>query len=255
MKKTILALTMGLSLSVTINAAIAPISSATLTAPANKQVGMVDFTVNSEVYSLITIGTARNLNLGGSGPILWYEGPTDTSGQPASNRDSLNDTFITTGLRGDAFDGSSNLLVDFGTTLNVGDTRLIFITELNGNDSVVINPITGNTGGSNPAPGSGSVGTVDSSWSLTLNSTSHWGEVIPSGDYIYNGYNNPIGGTTFQISDFTGGAGTLTDVTGILIQTVNALDPTQVGVAAIPEPGTLALVGLALGSLVFIRRR
>ncbi|MEX2606541.1 MAG: PEP-CTERM sorting domain-containing protein [Kiritimatiellia bacterium] len=61
-------------------------------------------------------------------------------------------------------------------------------------------------------------------------------------------------GTFFTIADFSG-TGDLSTATGFRLDGVSgAIDP-FVMVAVIPEPGTLALIGIAFGALLLGARR
>jgi hypothetical protein len=221
-------------------AAISPINSAVLTAPVDNQVGFVSFTVGSTIYSDLTIAAfTSGINTGVTTARYWDGGSGSTTGRPSSHLAGLNDAYITTGIFGSGFSGTA-AQVDFGLTLDTGDTRLIYITEHIGNDNgIVINPLVG--------------GSVDTSWSLTLNA-SDYGTVTTT--FNWENEPNQIAGTTFTIADFSGGAGTLTNVDGIQITHLGTLDPGQVGIAAVPEPSTIALL-LGLGALcmVYLRRK
>ncbi|MCC5842627.1 MAG: PEP-CTERM sorting domain-containing protein [Verrucomicrobia bacterium] len=74
--------------------------------------------------------------------------------------------------------------------------------------------------------------------------------------------NNPSGDTVGALSALTFGSVTLDNVTGFGIyhERINStqdrnMQVLEFTVTAIPEPGTLALVGIALGSLLLFRRR
>jgi hypothetical protein len=97
---------------------------------------------------------------------------------------------------------------------------------------------------------------VLNSWSIANGGTNL------SEDLLGNDTNATVGlgsfaGTSFQIADFTGTTGDLSLATGIKLSGAGgALDPSLVGLAAIPEP---AAAGLLLGAfglgLAFCRRQ
>lgn len=129
-------------------------------------------------------------------------------------------------------------------TVNDGDPMGFFIGEISlageQGDDVVVQPLSG--------------GTPIAGWTLSIN-PGNWG----AQSSLWNSSNIPasIGArlTAFDLSDFTGGAGTLTGVDGLRLLDPGpvAFDPNLVGVysTVIPEPSTIGLIfaGFAVVSL------
>ncbi len=123
----------------------------------------------------------------------------------------------------------------------VGNANDFFILEVTGNDAITVVPLDAS---GNP------IG--DFSLSIT---TGGWGDVVGYGfrGNSINPNSTTIGGVAFDLEDFIG-TGTLTGVTGL--RTSGSLDALVIGyntAAAIPEPASLALLGL--GGLCLLGRR
>ena len=204
----------------------------TFSSPVDNQRELASFERNDGgvAYEPVAIATTTY----NDGNLGWNGGTASTVGQPTDGAAALNDVYVTTNIFGLPND------IDFSlnTTVNVGDGQIFYLVEHLGNDTVTVEPM--NSGG------------VIAGWSLTL-APADYAAITTTAEYDYNTQGNPLAGTTFDLSDFSGGTGTLTGVTGLRIDGGDALDPAQLGVAAVPEPATMSL--LAIGGLALLRRR
>ena len=179
----------------------------------------------------------------------------DVSGNASNWFTSENGSVPSGSLQNDQEDAAASgpritdgvLNVDDGSFFNfsrdVASSDWIFITELNGDDEVTIKPTD--------------AGTAIGTWTLDI-AASDWGELFDLNTDLNPGLQSPdprtIDGVAFQLSDFTGDTGPLTGVDGIEIDDANGLDAAAVGLAVIPEPATLALLGLG-GAMILAGRR
>ena len=209
----------------------------TFSSPVDNQRELASFERNDGgvVYEPVAIATTtyNDGNLGWNGGDGNVAG-TSTVGRPSDGIEALNDVYVTTNIFGLPNDTDFSL----NTTVNAGDGQIFYLVEHIGNDTVTVEPM--NSGG------------VIAGWSLTL-APADYAAITTTAEYDYNTQGNPLAGTTFDLSDFSGGTGTLTGVIGLRIDGGGTIDPAQLGVAAVPEPATMSL--LALGGLALLRRR
>ena len=203
----------------------------------DNQRALVSFDFGGETYTSFSIATFDS-GLVSTG---LYAGGGGASNGNATDVENYNDILITTG----AF-ATGEVEFSFGMTLNDGDTNPIYITEHLGNDSFTVNPIVG--------------GTVDLNWFYVVD-LGDWTTVTSANNPRINGSpTETIAVTAFTLADFSGGTGTLTNVTGIRFGfdsiEGNGVDVSQVGVVDIPEPSDFALLAGVLGlGIAMVRRR
>jgi len=235
MKKSILLTTAALSIAATSAQAAAPMTDATFGTPVNNQSELLTFQQNSggTTFNIVSIGTTTS-NIGGPG---WNGGTLNNTGEPADAATAMSDIYVTT----NAFGTGDDADFTFGTTVNDGDGQIFYLVEHIGNDTTFIEAL--DAGGS-----------VIPGWSFTI-VPADYAAITTTLIYDWENQGNALGGTTFSLADFTGGAGTLTGVGGLRIDGGGALDLAQVGVAAaIPEASAALLIG-GLGMLTLLRRR
>jgi len=206
-------------------------TSATLTPnDADGEFSLIDFTVGSTLYTDLFVGDLVSSISGSS----FYNNQTPSNNGGSGNH--VDDPHISTGIFGTGLGNNAAIEID---TVDVSstDAAVFYLTEFGGNDDgIVVRPLDASN---NVIPG----------WSLTLDAADY----SDLREITWN--SNPffIAGTTFTVADFTGGAGILTSVSGLQIETDERLDPGQIGVAFVPEPAS-ALV-LAVGAGLVVRRR
>lgn len=163
----------------------------------------------------------------------------DPIGEPAGAIAAISDVYVTT----NAFALRNGSVFDLNTTVNDGDGSVLFVTEHLGNDNnITVTPLDSSYD-------------AISTWTLDLDGSDYAG-ITSTSVYDYNNQGNAIAGTTFTLSDFTGGTGTLTSVAALQIDGANNLDPALIGVAAtIPEPMSYTLLLGAAVLLGALRRR
>jgi hypothetical protein len=200
-------------------------------------------TINGTVYNDLTGCTAALT----TPDTYFYTGTPTLSGAAQANT-------AASGL--DWRTGAGNVdigsLFQFGRTITSQDR--IFVTDLHGGTATegvgfqLVN----------------SSNTVLGTYSISIASTS-FGSLITSNNYTVKNNSDGSGNTaqafvqnavSFQLSDFTG-TGDLSTATGIRLSggTANSWDPSVVGLAAVPEPSSLFLLGLGTVTVLSRRRR
>lgn len=208
--------------------------------------GLTSVTIGGTTYTDLTGASAEIVN--GSNGIrgLWYDVTSDLT---IATLDAAS-----SGLN--YRDAAANLheesTFQFGKTIQATDQ--IFLFDIGSGDPVtfsLLNSAGANVGDYTIEFVAGDFNSVDLIAPLTL-------DAVYTGDVIGTGI-GPLGqrSIAFQLSDFIGTSGDLTTVTGMKIfDGDKRLDPTVVGLASIPEPGTCALLaGLAALTVIAMRRR
>ena len=190
---------------------------------------LVSFTVGANTYTQFTGITSLIDNTDPSTDYYYGENGTD----PGSLTAALTDTRIDTGA------------------LNViSDTRYVFASAPTSLDDVIVFMEFGGTDNSDFELFDSSGAQVGS----RVNGYSNWSPAVAR---IDTNTNDPLNINTvaFTLADF--GITQTSQLSSIhsLSTSVSGHDPIWVGIAAIPEPGTLVLAGIALACLVVFRRR
>ena len=193
---------------------------------------LVSFIADGVVYSDLTGGTGLSA---GSPSTIWEQGGADVGASTAvSDLDLATGTLNPTS--GTTFD-LSGLSIDASTTFFLfsnGGTPVSSIALRDSGNTTITTDYTGTDFG---GPDEVELGGINHSRSGT--------------DLI----NRVTQGFVFSFDDFTFAAGkTFADVEGFAISSSGA-DVSDFGIAAIPEPATLGLLGIFGGGILFIRRR
>lgn len=225
--------------------------------------GTTGITNNAAITSFVAGGTTYNSLIG-----IGVNDPTPAAriwgnniSEPVSDTAAISDLDLATGCLNNGTDAEYDLL---GQTLTASTTIFMFG---NGNGSVAVDSETGN------ATGSG--GTTPFS-TVTFRDAADGILGTVAGDFFFqdsgdrapnllmfnfersdsaNALNNrTVSGAIFTLADITFTSGSIGDIAGFTIASGGS-DIQDVGIAAIPEPATLTLFGLAGAGLFMARRR
>ncbi|MCH7224797.1 PEP-CTERM sorting domain-containing protein [Haloferula sp. A504] len=253
MKPNISALLAGFCLSV-LSASAATITSVTWNDPVNGNVTstdntgieiqyastLVSFNVGTTTYS--TFSTATSTTASGGTGITPYWGINATNLTAADDQLSVTDNRIDTGMVNIGND--SEFFFAAPTSLD----QIFFVFDAGGGDGnrtvEFIDGALGNVVGNSI--------TVD--FSTTTIAQMDFERVNGAGTAVTN--NTGFRGVALSFSDFgITNAATLSSIAGVRIDGGDSLDPTMLGFAAVPEPGSVALIALTSGLFVLRRRR
>jgi len=198
------------------------------------------------------LATTSNINSTNTSAHYWASGGAEPSGP----NDAVLGGRVTDGVLNAGENGAP---IDFEFGRNVLSNEYIFIAELEGpqgqptdQPQIVIKPLNG--------------GSTIGDYLITIDSDD-WGPTLldisaarrASNGSLGNTLSSSIFGVAFKVSDLIGTFGDLSQVDGIRIEylvnpgTTGYLDPSAVGLALVPEPASVALMGL--GGLMLLARR
>ncbi len=212
----------------------------------NGSYGLTSVTINSTTYNSLTGSTASILSGGGTTVVgVWINNTFPT----------LTTSDINAAASGLSYrEGAGNILTNstfqFGRSIIASDR--IFLWDFGTGDPVSFGLV--DSGGS--AIGDYSISLTAANFGATaLVSFGATGVVQADGTQTIVAVDQQRA-VSFQIADFTGTTGNLSLATGIrLTAGSGSLDPSVVGLAAIPEPTTWALLAGSLTVLMVTRRR
>ncbi|MBC2602659.1 hypothetical protein [Puniceicoccus vermicola] len=228
---------------------------------------LTSVTIGGIQYTNLT-GSTANLNISSSqssGTLLglWINDaptepprfdPTGLNPANATDRQNMYDQ-ISGGVSGlSNFEGAANILDDsffqFDRTITAGDR--IFIFDMGTGDDVTFELVD-------------SIGNAIGDYTITLTAASFGGGLTSfdrvrtiRGDFVNSevGTVTSFAGASFQLSDFSGTTGDLSQATGLRSVGNSNIDPSLIGLASIPEPSASAMIfGVLCGAaVIFIRR-
>lgn len=206
------------------------------TVPYDKNQSLTSITVGSTTFTTLISPASADSNNDGKA----FKAKNGTGESDAG--DAVSDGDITTKYSNY---GSPND-IDFGQS--IGDRTIFWFSfggsTGSGDDGFTVQPI--DAGGS-------TIGTYE----LSIVSSDYGGTVAEIDSTDLSGDTDRtrlIAGVAFTLSDFTGSGGDLSTATGIRqVSGSNRPDTAEIGLAVIPEPATVALVGL--GGVILLSRR
>ena len=226
-----------LALVAPVDAAVIGIDSATFATDGDSQYVLTGFTDSDGTYTSLLGATAADV----TGGLFSFARSDGQVGFPVSTDPDvlLSDGLVMT-------TGTANISaadMTLAQTVNDGDAVKFFVIEITGNDDPVVTPLDS----SGDPIGSWALNLADDDWSTPTSDVAF--ETSASGTF-----DQPLGGLTFTLADFTGGSGTLTGVAGLRLTDSGAgFDPALVGTT--PEPATMGLLALGTLAISAARRR